>query len=505
MKVIVIGLDGASFELIDPWLAEGRLPNIARIKKQGVWADMRSVLPPVTSPNWKCYSTGKNPGKVGIFWWENIDWRNRRVYYPTARKLENKEFWDYLSEAGMRVGIVGMPTTYPPKKINGFLISGGPDVGDKDFAYPPELEEELRRQAWRSYPQGVITIDKEKTCLEINEMINRHFEVTGTLARQYAVDFLMVALFDVNTLQHFLWDSPETRAAWETIDKHIGELMAQGCDLMIMSDHGSNKIERVFNINTWLQQEGYLSLKPNLGAVLYKLGINQHTLATLASKLGILGLLKRLAPKGLYRNIPSESGEVEKEFKTGKINWRKSRALASGQGPIYLNPENRDNDKLKKELKRKLEALVEPSTGAAIVEKVYTGEELYHGRYLAEAPDLVMDQAKGVHIPGGIGQGGVFDSPQRWEAENKKFGLFMAYGPNIKRGEKIDNVSILDLAPTILHLMDRPVPDDMDGKVLAEIFRQDSTAAERPVEYQRVGEERTIRSKISGLKKSGRI
>jgi predicted AlkP superfamily phosphohydrolase/phosphomutase len=113
MKTVVVGLDGAAFELIDPWIGEGALPNIARIKREGVWGDMRSVLPPVTSPNWKCYSTGKNPGKIGIFWWENIDWHNRKVYYPVARKLENKEIWDYMGEAGMKVGVLGMPQRKP--------------------------------------------------------------------------------------------------------------------------------------------------------------------------------------------------------------------------------------------------------------------------------------------------------------------------------------------------------------------------------------------------------
>lgn len=507
MKIIVIGLDGASFELIDPWISDGRLPNIARIKQDGVWADMKSVLPPVTSPNWKCYSTGKNPGKVGIFWWENIDWRNRKVYYPTARKFENKELWDYISEPGMRVGVIGVPTTYPPKKVNGFLISGGPDVEDRNFTYPPELERDLKRQAWRNHPQSMIAIDREKACREIQEIIDMHFRMAGILAHKYQVDFLMVALFYINTLQHFLWNSQETERAWEIIDRHVGEFMNQGCDLMIMSDHGSNKIERVFNINTWLKEEGYLDLKANLGAILYKLGINQHILATFASKLRMLGLLKKVVPKSFYRNIPSESGEIDMEFKTGKINWQKSKALASGQGPIYLNPENSNVEVLKEEIKQKLETLIDPSTGTKIVEKVYTKEELYHGEYLAEAPDLIIDQAKGVHIPGGIGQRSVFDSPQRWEAENKKFGLFMAYGPNIKRGEKIDNVSILDLAPTILHLMDVAVPDDMDGKVLKEIFREGSKPTQKEVTFVKVeaDEKSRIASKVRSLKSREKI
>ena len=504
MKLVVIGIDGASFELINPWIEKGDLPNIAKIKEGGVWADMQSVLPPVTSPNWKCFSTGKNPGKIGIFWWENIDWKNRRVYYPIARKLENKEIWDYISEAGMKVGVIGMPTTYPPKKVNGFLIAGG-EAEDKNFTYPKELENLLKRHGWKNHPYIMIDIDRNKACSEIHGIIDMHFKMAKILGQKYNVDFLMVTVFHINILQHFLWDSAETKKAWEIIDKHIGEFMNQDCDLIIMSDHGSNKIEIVFNINNWLKEEGYLKLKFNIADVLYKLGINQQSLSMLASKLGILGLLRKLVPKRLVREIPSASGEIEREAKTNKIDWRRSKALASGQGPIYLNPENSDNEMLKEEIKRKLEALVDPLTGKKIVEKVYRKEEIYAGKYLVEAPDLIIDQAKGVHIPGGIGGRGIFNSPQRWQAENKKTGLFMAYGPNIKRGGKIDNVSILDLAPTILHLMGIAVPDDMDGRVLKEIFKENSEIANRPVIYRKVGEEKKIKEKISELKRLRKI
>ena len=506
MKVIVIGLDGAGFELVDPWIEEGRLPNIATIKQEGVWADMRSVLPPVTSPNWKCYSTGKNPGKIGIFWWENIDWRNKKVYYPAARKLENKELWDYIGEAGMKVGVIGMPTTYPPKKVNGFLVSGG-ETEDTNFTYPRELEKELNKQGWRNHPQIFFDVDREKWSQEIHEITDMSFKTANALADKYKPDFLQVTCFYINNLQHFLWDSPETRTAWEIIDEHIGEFMKQGCDLILMSDHGSNKIEHVFNLNVWLQQEGYLRLKPNLASVLYRLGITQQKLLALLSKLKMVGLAWKVVPKRLYTEIPNATGEVLKEAKTNKIDWRKSKALASGQGPIYLNPENGDNDRLKEEIKRKLEALVDPPTGARIVEKVYTREEIYHGKYLAEAPDLIVDQAKGVHIPGGIGQRGVFDSPQRWKAENKKFGLFMAYGRNIEKKGRIDNVSILDLAPTVLHLMDVPIPEDMDGRVLKEIFRENSEPAKRKVESMQVkmDEPESIKRKVKDLRNQMKI
>ncbi len=506
MKTIVVGLDGASFELINPWIKEGILPNIAKVKQDGVWADMMSLLPPVTSPNWKCFSTGKNPAKIGIFWWENIDWNNRKVFYPTARKTMNKEIWDYLSDAGLRVGVLGMPTTHPPKKVNGFFVSGGPDAADSGFAYPSELESELRAASWKIGPAYLLDLQRDKAAAEIHEIIDMHFRTAKRLAEYYDVDFLMEATFHINSLHHFLWDALETKRGWEIIDKHIGELLETGANLIFMSDHGSNRIDTVFNINTWLQKEGYLRLHNSIGDFLYRLGVNQRRLLKIVSGLRLTGLLRKVISEKLYRNIPTESGEIRRESKTGKVDWERSRAFASGQGPIYLNPKSPDNMALKSEVKQKLEALTDPLTGNKVIERVYAREEIYHGKYLQEAPDLVIDQAKGVHIPGGIGQREIFSSPKRWKAENKKTGLFVAYGPDIEQAGKLKNVSILDLAPTILHLMGMPIPHDMDGRVLQEIFREGSEPAQREVRYQKVAVERQkIKDRIRKLRGSSKL
>ncbi len=506
IKLIVIGLDGAAFELIDPLLGEGRLPNIARIRQKGVWADMKSVLPPVTSPNWKCYSTGKNPGKIGIFGWSNVDWSNRRVYYPAARITANKEIWDYMGEAGMKVGILGMPTTYPPRKVNGFMVAGGLGSEEENFTYPPELESDLKMQGWHNQLRAVIDIDKDKAIKELHKIIEGQFRIAESLANGYHLDFLHVTCFHINILQHFLWDAPETMAAWEIIDRHVGELLKLGGDVIIMSDHGSNEIKHVFSINTWLQREGYLNLNLKLTGILNRLGIDRPRLMALLSRLGIFELARKIVPESLQRQVPDVSGGVSREAIIGKVNWAKSRAVSNGHGLVYLNPNNgKENEKLKEEIKQKLTDLVAPQTGEGIAKRVYTREEIYHGKYLAEAPDIIIDHAKGAHIPGSIGQRHVFDSPGRWQAENKDTGLFLACGPSIKQAGEIKNVSILDLAPTILHLMKIAVPDDMDGRVLKDIFRPGSAAATRDITYQsgkdkKEKERQRIRQAIKELK-----
>ena len=174
MKVLVIGLDGASFELIDPWITEGVLPNLKKIKEKGIWGDMVVCLPPVTAPNWKCYSTGKNPGKLGIFWWENIDFDRKTVYFQRSRIYDNKEIWDYLSESGKKVGVIGMPMTYPPKKVNGFMVSGGVDAEEDGFVYPKDLETKIKKMGYKIHPDLIYFIndsDEKKANEAINQLI----------------------------------------------------------------------------------------------------------------------------------------------------------------------------------------------------------------------------------------------------------------------------------------------------------------------------------------------
>ncbi|MXR19068.1 alkaline phosphatase family protein [Halobacterium bonnevillei] len=480
-RTVVVGIDGGHFELIQPWVEAGHLPNIKQIIDQGTAADLESVLPPVTSPNWKAYATGRNPGQFGIFWWENVDVKAERVYYPSERKNRYPDFWEYIAE-DEPVGVVGVPTTYPPKSVDSFIVAGAPDGENSGFANPQSVERFLTEEFdYRVIKENRMVDDPDATTAEILDLIDLRFRAAKRLCDEHDITFLQLTTFYINTLHHFCWDDEETRRAWELIDDHLGEFLAEDRNVILMSDHGSNKIRTAFHINTWLEQRGFLHLDSGIANSLHRVGLTTDTLIRITSALGIRSLATKLAPQFLLNQIPDGYGEIKRESKTDNIDWGRTEAIASGQGPIYLtiDEDSPQYDEVRESIREGILELTDPD-GNPVADAVYRGEEVYHGEYSDEAPDLVIDQARAVHIPGGIGRDKVFTDPATdgWRAENKRHGLFAAIGPDFATGV-LDSLSILDLAPTLLHLHNCHVPESFDGAVRTDLFADGSAAGDR--------------------------
>jgi len=490
---VVVGLDGAGFELIEPWIEAGHLPNVERIVETGRHGDLQSVLPPVTSPNWKAYATGRNPGQFGIFWWENVDVTNRRVYYPSERKHEHRSYWEYLDD----VAVVNVPLTHPPRAVDGPLVAGAPDGEDEGYTSPSSLEERLDREFdYRVRKRRRLDADVDAAAEEITELIDLRFRVAADLFERHEPAFLHVATFYLNSLHHYLWDDDRTREAWELVDGHLGRYLDADCNVVLMSDHGSTPIRTVFHVNSWLEREGYLVTDAGVAETLHGVGLDKDRLLRLADRLGVGSLVKRVAPRWLLRYVPAEDGTVNREGKTDTVDWEATTALASGQGPVYLtlDSDHPEYASVRGDLADRLREVTGPD-GRPVARAVHRGEEVYRGQYLDDAPDLVIEQADGVHVPGGIGRDAVFTRPERdgWRAENKRAGLLAATGPEFGSGP-VEGLSILDLAPTLLHLHGEPIPEGMDGEVRRELFAPDSAARDRDPDRRVTGpRERELR------------
>jgi len=477
IDTVVVGLDGAGFDLLEPWLDSGELPTLSSIVTDGVSGPLESVLPPVTSPNWKAYATGKNPGKIGVFWWQNVDTDDGRTYLPRERYHHSDEFWELIAE-DEPVGVVGVPTTYPPKEVDRFLVAGPPDAHETGYAHPSSLEDDLEREFdYRHSPRTHTREDAERAYEEWLELVDLRFEVATALAERHDVSFLQVTTFLINQFHHHLWDDERTLRAWKHVDDHLADLRSDARNVVLMSDHGHNEIRSVFRINQWFEREGYLAWDRTVSRLLYGMGVNMGRVRRLLKRANrnvpgaeLMEVVRTLAPRAVLRHLPDEQGEVGTRQATN-VNWEHTDALASAQGPIYLNadPDSPRYDALREELKSELESLTDPR-GRPVADTVHYGEDVYAGPYVEEGPDLVIDQHEGIHIRDTLGDEPVFsETDPIWNGVNRREGLFAALGPDFASGT-VEDLSILDLAPTMLALHDRPIPADVDGRVRTEVL-----------------------------------
>jgi predicted AlkP superfamily phosphohydrolase/phosphomutase len=483
MTTVVLGLDGAGFELLDPWIGQD-LPNLEKIRSNGVSAELQPCYPPVTCPNWQCYAKAKNPGKLGVFWWEKVDReRNTIKHTSSVNDFDGHFYWDYLDD---QRAVLNLPTSYPPLSTNGVHVSGGPGTEQTGYTSPPDFEDTLREEYdYYVHPKDLSELspsNPNNECVnEIYELIDRRFDVLIDIIEDNDFEFVHMSIFYINMLQHFYWNHDVVKTAWEKIDARIGELIQSEelDDLIIMSDHGSNEVDTWFRINTWLENNGYLVTETGMSDWLAKTGITKDRVRSLLGTFGIEWWARKIVPSQIQAMLPDTDGTIDQGAKSHLIDWENSQAIASGQGPIYiLSNSLEERKKLREKLISELSGLCDEE-GKLVLRDAFAAEEVYEGPHVSEGPDMIVDQAPGVHVDGGIGSNQTFDQPQKWSGENTMSGLFLAYGENITEDWSRDKIKITDIGPSVLHLKNATIPADMDGEVLLDLFSQDSDARSR--------------------------
>jgi len=523
-KVLIIGLDGATWNLLKPLIKDGKLSTIKKLVDEGVHGDLESSIPHVTFPAWKCYSTGKNPGKLGVYWWMNVDVKNQKIIINDSKSFKSKELWDYLSSEDITCGIIGMPTTYPPKKVNGFMIAENimPCSGN---TYPKDLEKEIKDRF--SYTFNFIDFhgaDRNLVIEDRKRLIKQRFDVTNYLVKKYNPEFFHLTIFHIDNIQHFYWKYMEEKdkrygkaieSSWILIDKELKKLIEnfgdENTSIFLMSDHGFTSMKAVFNINKWLIEKGYLTLaNTSLKSTVYNIGLKLGVNSKIINKLTNIPLIKYFLP---------DTEKIGTNLSETLIDWQKSKIIPLGEGVLYINTKivdekeyNSFKDKVIKEIKN----IRNPNNGEKLAKAVYSKKDIYKGPYLDKAPDILILPNEGYEIISSF----VKEKMKLWSFSPKEEGLsgihklhgiFTAKGPNIKRGIEIQKVKIYDIAPTILHIFGLPIPNDMDGRVLTEIFEEDSEFAKRkpkyvdPSYYEKEDEREKIKEEIGKLKKLGKI
>lgn len=502
-KLFILGLDGATLDLIEPWGAAGRLPNLTRLMAQGVYGELRSTIHPLTPQAWSTMFTGKNAGKHGIYDFFQISDGSYDLEFTNASHIRTRTLWSLLSAYGKRIAVVGVPFTYPPEPVSGVMIAGfEAPRADHTLTYPPQLFNEIVAATGKYRLHEGIPIGKKLDDYyhHLQLEINNRLDVIRYLWARGDWDFFMAVFHATDFVQHFFWhfmdpdhplyDPAQARKygdcilrVYQDIDRVVGEvddLLDDQTNLVIVSDHGAGSLKKVINLNRWLYDMDLMAIN--------EAGYSPREKMLIKAR----DLMKRHLPRAtkdwLKQRVPRVRSSFEALRQTTDIKWSETRAFSSGIfGNIYINTVGRypegtvrpggEYDSLCRRIIRELENLRDPDTGAEIVERVYRREELYSGPLVNKAPDLVIkwvdyeyytsqDFRGGddLFIPAMVQEGSDFVQ----SGTHRLNGTFITKGPLWKQGHHLVGARIEDITPTVLYTLGLPVPSDIDGQVLVD-------------------------------------
>ena len=469
-QLLSLGLDGAAWHKLDRMMADGQLPNLQRMVESGTRAPLETVLPPVTCPAWRCSTSGKDPGQVGVFWWLNLDRATGRITSPTGDSFDTADIWDYLSAEGKRCAVLNVPMTYPPSELNGVMVSGfgAPfeiEFGADSITYPPELQDRLNTE--HDWQVGIDDVNDPGGVEEALDLIRTRFELLLDTLDQDEFDYVHLTVFYINVLQHHFGDGPETERGWNLIDEYLGKL-PDDLTKVVYSDHGHSHIERTFVINKYLIDNGYLSIESQAGdevtgglyTLLKRIGISPRSAGALA---------RRVLPASLYDRLIQSGYPIPTFELANRVNWERSDAVALSQGPIYLNRDRLGDDyeRFRDELKSELESI--SVEGNSPFQSVAYTEDVYSDDHLDDAPDLMLVAADEWEVYGGVTPSVVERQATSWTSGNHPTGMLLVHGADVTAGE-LRTRSILDIAPTVLRYLDTAVPADMNGEAFEAPF-----------------------------------
>lgn len=455
-KLFVYGLDCATPQfLFEEYLP--LLPNFQKIFKAGTYGKLRSTIPAITVPAWMSMMTSQTPGNLGVYGFRGkkpgSDYTD--MFIASSNHIKYKKVWDYLNEANLKTGMLSVPLTYPPQKVDGFMVSCfmTPSL-ESEYTYPLELKQEIKDQvgdyvfdfANRSTEPPEFILKK------IYEMTDKRHKLIKHFIKNKQWDFLMMVEMGVDRIHHYMWSYVDAahpkfqgennkfknsiKEYYQYIDKQLGELLEilpKDCSVMIVSDHGAKAMQGMFLINEWLIREGYLVLK----------------------------------------KYPDKITKLEK----CEIDWSKTKAWAWGgfYSRIFLNVKGRDpmgiveNFEQEREiLKNKLLAVCDDN-GNQLKNIVATASELYDDPQ-GDTPDLLGFFGDLSWRPGGtVGHNAIYihendtgpdDGVHDWQ------GVYAFYQPNKQGCGWQENLSILDIAPTILNHFNINIPNQFIGKII---------------------------------------
>jgi len=487
-KIVIIGIDGADWRLIKPWIGDGCLKYLSEILNEGVQGTLMSTIPPFTLPAWTSIFTGVNPGKHGIT--DMVIRIGDEIKPAVSRYRKVPLLWRLLGYAGLKSIVLNDPVTYPPEPINGIMVTGFlTPPNSNSYTYPPEIKDEINKGVGGYMPELPLNYDKliahnRKAAYEYVQVFAQKIaNLALYMMKNHEWNVFNVTFTSTDRLQHFYWrDKHLLRKHYMWIDSTIGELMNLAsndkANIIIVSDHGFAPIFKSVYVNTILAEEGFIQVKSSkLEHIVNKAGLNSENLTNLLQFLKLRDIVLKLVPERLKQRIPSKNSR--------SISSRPIAKLSSATG-IFINQKLCSNyEAVRRLIIRKLLSLKDGKKN--VMARVCKREEVLWGPFTSRAPDLFAIPNEGYYLSTLI-KDKIFGTPiqsssgVRRTGEHRMQGIFIAQGPDIKKGLKLNShICTWDITPTILHLMDLPIPDYIDGSVKKQIFKEGSSPSIRAI------------------------
>jgi predicted AlkP superfamily phosphohydrolase/phosphomutase len=482
-KTFLIGLDGATFDVLQPLFEQGSMPFLEEFVRSGVRANLLSVIPCISPAAWTSLVTGRTPGNHGIFDFVRITREAAYMQYGMAvsTDIQCETLWSIVSRQGRQVATLNFPVAFPPIPIAGYSIPGYvPWRHLRRAVHPSGLYDRLATLPGFSPKELLLDLEQERKAIQVlekeqyEEWITLHIrreekwlEIVQFLMRNGNCDLLSVVFDGVDKIQHVCWRFIDPRlrrddfSSWERkivqlcrryfqrLDEILAEVVTlAGSDsrFFFVSDHGFGATVELFYVNVWLEQEGYLAWAPD----------------TPYDNEGKISMLESTRSAAVL------------------FDWTKTKAcaLTSGSNGIYINVASepgqpgvspQDYISFREVLRREILAFRDPKTGQAIVTRAFTREELFPGNAMELAPDLTLQLRDGGFVS-------ILNSekPLREREEimgtHRPEGVFLAAGVGIRKGGCLGQLSILDVAPAVLYSLGLPIPGDLEGQLPVEIF-----------------------------------
>ncbi len=524
-RTCVIGLDGATFDILDQWIESGAMPHLESLINRGSRGILTSTMPPVTGPAWTSISTGVNPAMHGVFDFFKWSSDGMKARFVRSYDVKTPRIWDIAGQYNRSVCITNFPLAYPAAKLNGIMLTGmlTPAPGPQ-MTYPPELFQELKEN--KLLPADVLVRDGSDR--RVIERAVRYHQRTRNIMRfllkKGLPDLFFGVIMELDRVQHRLWphcdleqnpSNPGMKRLMEKffreIDETIGMLLdsfGAETDFFIISDHGFGPVHYKLRVNKFLADQGFLHYDTKRIDRRYPLAKIDSIAVRIAGAMGVRKYIRQLKQKLLSGNArPTGWGANDMTVMAESIDWNRTRACLKSHSDcgIYVNaPGDEDGEEANEvarreiieEVIRAIKGLKHPETGECLATRIERKENIMQGDYIKDAPDIYVTFGEGTIEPSPAFKGPLIE--KNWKTGTHRMeGIFIAAGPGIQSGKNAES-GVLDMAPTILYSMNIPIPLHMEGRIPAEIFTM-KRLEKQPIRY---GEQEKIQKEADSGKTS---